>query len=340
LHDADLFYNVANLMNIMEKHLQALFLLIRSMVICGLLVLAQTAWCGQVDSEKIDLILRDLVIDKTNPYGSTTQGVMYDGLPGAMAIAQTRQLGAGVRDWNAENPKWKPVYDHIRTDLENDLPTLPAADAAAYAEYRRCEAGKCYTQDIASNLQPADIDAILAYFDTPEGKRFQTFQQQIDSIYISGLHPLKQRSLPQTAANSSNKGQDSQANSFPTSPEQMQRYLRMLNLSILVQSTKAIAGAAHSDKQDPSDNGLLFFMAAAMGRNKTKLEELDLQYRNDLPGFGAFNESDASQHFIEAMGKADAKEFRRIMFALKGLQDIVNTHQQEWKDLFKTELSQ
>jgi hypothetical protein len=154
-------------MNKTRKHQQARFLLIGSMVIYGLLVLAQTAWCGQVDSEKIDLILRDTAISKTDLFGSITQGVVDtqgvsdQRLLGVLATVQTRQLGAGVKDWNEKNPKWKPIYDHIRADLENDLPALPAAAADAYAEYRRCETGNCYAQDIASNLQPADVDAIL-----------------------------------------------------------------------------------------------------------------------------------------------------------------------------------
>jgi hypothetical protein len=120
----------------------------------------------------------------------------------------------------------------------------------------------------------------------------------------------------------------------------MQRFMKMLMLSIFFQSTKAISEAAHPGKQDPSDNGSFFFMAAAMGRNETKLEELDLQYRNDLPGFEAFTETEASRHFIESMGKADVEAVSRTTSAFEGLQGIVNTHQQEWKALFKAELSQ
>jgi hypothetical protein len=329
-------------MNMTQKHRQEWFLPIESMAICGLLVLVQNAWCGQVDSEKIDLILRDIGASNTSLYVSSTQGVADPPLPSVMATIMTQQLagGAGIKDWDEKNPKWKPIYDHIRADLEEDLPTLPAAAAAAYAEDRRCEAGKCYAQDIASNLQPADVDAILAYFDTPEGKRFQAFQQQIGSMYVTGLLSLVPHSLPQTAADHPNNRQDSQAGSIPPTSEQIQRCLRMLRLSILVQSTKAMIESARSGKQDTSDDVSMFFLGAAVARNKTKLEQLDLQYRNDLPGFEAFSETNASRHFIEAMRRAHAKSVSRTMSTLEGLQGIAKKHLLEWRALFKAELSQ
>jgi hypothetical protein len=260
-----------------------------------------------------------------------------------VATIQTRQLGAfaGIKDWDEKNPKWKPIRDRIRADLEKDLPTLPAAAAAAYAEWERCEAAKCYAQDIASNLQPTDVEAILAYFDTPEGKRFQTFQQEIGSIYGAGIVSFMPPRLQQTAAMHPNNGQDSQAKSIPPSAEQMQRFLRMLKLSILFQSTKAATEVGKSGKQD-SSGGEVFalFMAAAINKNKAKLEELDLQYRNDLAGFEVFSETDASRHFIEALAKADAKSDSRMKSALEVLQGIANKHQQEWRVLLKAELSQ
>jgi hypothetical protein len=331
-------------MNRTQKHQQARFLLIRPMVIWGLLVVAQTAWCCQVDSEKIDLILRDIAFSKASLFGSNSQGEADARLPSVLATIQTRQLGvgAGIKDWDKKNPKWKPIHDRIRSDLEKYLPTLPAAAASSYAEYSRCEVGKCYEQDIASNMQPADVDAILAYFDTPEGKRFQSFQQQIGSIFLSGILAITQPSLSQIAAKSPNNEQESQAKSIPLSAEQKLRFMKMLTLSLSFQSTKAMIEDTKSGKQDPSSAGevFVFYMAAAMSRNEKKLEEMDLQYRNDLPGFKVFTETDALRHFIEAMGKADAKSVTRTRSALEGLQGIANMHQQEWKVLFKAELSQ
>jgi len=326
-----------------QEHQQTRFLPIRFMVIYGLLVLAQAAWCGQADSEKIDLILHDIALSKTSLYGFNAQGDADQRLPSVLATIQTRQLGAfaGIKDWDKMNPKWKPLHDHIRADLEKDLPTLPAAAAAAYAEYGRCEAGKCFEQDVASNLQPTDVDAILAYFDTPEGKRFQAFQQQIGAIYLSGVVSLTQHSLQQIAAKRPNNGQDSQAESLPTSAEQKLRFMKMLMLSIFFQSTKAGIDSKFPGSQDASrDEVFGFYLVAAMNRNETKLNELDLQYRNDLPGFETFTESNASRHLIESMAKANAKSVNRTMSALEGLEGIANRRLQEWKALFKAELSQ
>jgi len=341
----DLFYNFGIRMDMMQKHQKARFLRIRPIIIYGLFVLAQTAWCGQVDSEKIDLVLRDIAVSKTSPHGANARSDADPRLLSVVATIQTRQLGAfaGIKDWDEKNPKWKPIHDHIRADLEKDLPTLPAADAAAYAEYRRCEAGKCYAQEIASTLQPADVDAILAYFDTPEGKRFQAFQQQIDSIYSPGVLSvgalsLKPHSLPQTAATHPNSGQDSNAESITPSDEQMQRFWRMLKQSVSFQSTKA---STEIGKPAGSGNVVFrLFLNAAIDKNRAKLGQLDLQCRNDLPGFEAFMETDAARHLIEAMGKADAEEFSRTKSALDGLQRIANTQRQDWRVLFKSELSQ
>jgi hypothetical protein len=340
-HGENLFYDVVIRMNTTQRLRKTRFLLIGSMVIYGLLTLEQSAWCAQVDSEKIDLILHTSIISKTGPHGLSTEGVVYQGLLGVVATIQTRRLGMGDKNWDEKNPKWKPIRDRIRADLEKDLPTLPAAAAAAYAEWERCEAAKCYAQDIASNLQPTDVEAILAYFDTPEGKRFQTFQQEIGSIYGAGIVSFMPPRLQQTAAMHPNNGQDSQAKSIPPSAEQMQRFLRMLKLSILFQSTKAATEVGKSGKQD-SSGGEVFalFMAAAINKNKAKLEELDLQYRNDLAGFEVFSETDASRHFIEALAKADAKSDSRMKSALEVLQGIANKHQQEWRVLLKAELSQ
>lgn len=304
-------------MNATRKQLLERRLLLEAAIIFGLCLLPTVASCAQADATKVDLMLHELVSDNMNLSYLEFETPENIPLLSDMAIGDTKRLNPRSRDWNPNHPKWKPVYDRVYTDIAKGL-----APSAAIAAYKKCAALNCYAQDIASQLQPADVDAILSYLDSAEGKRFQTFQQQIGEIFVSG----------------------SKAPSSPLAPnnlslEQRKRFQSMLKLSVFVKSLKTDTSAYNV--YDPSEGDLLErMMAFAIVQREDELEKLQVQYGNDLAGFEAFLSTNASQHFFSAMPKAIANASQRMRQIEAGVRGVEDKHEAEWKALLKTDPTQ
>lgn len=307
----------ARRMNAPQKQQRLGQLLLQAAIIFGFLLLPKVALCAQADSTKVDLMLHELISD--NMYLSYLEFETPKNVPllGDMATGDTKRLDPGLREWNPNHPKWKLVYDRVYADIDKEL-----APSAAIAAYKKCAALNCYAQDIASELQPADVDAILSYLDTSEGKRFQAFQQQVDEIFVSGARAPSSPLLP-------NK----------LSAEQRKRFWRMLKLSIYVKSLEAGTNAYHL--HDPSEGDLVeWMMAYAVVQKEDELEKLQLQYGNDLPAFEAFLGTNASQHLFAAMPKAIANASQRMRQIEAGVRGVENRHEEEWKALLRAESTQ
>lgn len=299
-------------MRVIGKHQRPRPDLLPLAILFSLLFPAQAAWCAQADSAKVDLILHDLGADSTSAKGGAPA---YEHVVDAVATGETQHLGAGENNWNAENPKWKPIYDRIHADLERDLP-----GSSAYAAIKECEGVNCYARDVASNLDPADVDAILSYLGTTEGKRFQVFQLQVNEILQSGIKAAS--------------AQKTQSKHSALPEERTKPLFEMLKLSFLVQSLEARADADAG--RDPSGgDGIAWLMVFAEVEKEAELEKLHSQYGNDLATFEAFTKTDAARHLIDAAGKADAKGQQRLKLVYEGIQGIVDKHEEGWKALLK-----
>lgn len=229
----------------------------------------------------------------------------------SFANAQTKSLGQGNKEWVASNPKWALIYKHIRADLVAEVPRADAAAASTFEE------------DIASQLHQSDVDKILAYYSTSEGKRYQVFMHRIEPILISGMAGLVRPGSAQLSG------------SRPTA-EQSRRYYRALLLSRTIQSMTAKMEADKAAHRDTSGYQVVaFFIDAAIGRNQAELEKIDQEYVGDLPGFEAFSRSDPAKHLFLAMATASAKRLEQERPIVIALQAAAQKHRSDWKAMYQ-----
>jgi hypothetical protein len=277
----------------------------------------QESWSDQIDPASIARILGTESSPHADAQDRDTNTKMLDGI----AKLHTRLLDQGNPDWNASHPKWKLIFDHIRDDFEADMPAIITATKAAAPRIEHD-----YEIEIASQLSKADVDAILAYYNSPPGKRYEALMQRLDRVMNSGGASLFTGDAP--------------ASSQPT-PEQMQRYLRLLQLSHLFRSMMAVSEIDKAAHRDASGTAAISFMAAAAARkNQAELETLSAEYADEISAFEVFEQTDASKHLYRAMGMAIPKLATKANPIAEAINAVAQKHQNEWRALYRAQTSQ
>jgi hypothetical protein len=147
----------------------------------------------------------------------------------------------------------------------------------------------------------SDVDSILAYYNLPDGHRYQVFIQRINQVMNAGVVALVTKTAAPPPKNT-------------LTPTQTELYLKMLQMSHLFQMTLAKAEIAQSTHLDMSGYGAIgFFVGIAINENQPKLDALAKEYLDDQPSFEAFTETKGSSLFLYRNefrhGKID-KEFK------------------------------
>lgn len=275
-------------------------------ILLCLSVVSQQSWGAAVDPTVIEQIL-----GSSGPHAPTASDADKDKrVLDALANSETRSLDLSNGMWNAANPKWKPVFDHIRADLETEMPAIKAARNDAAAQH-------AYEAAIASQVSQSDVDAILAYYKLPVGQRYQDFMKRIDRIMKSGAKTAISHDTSPAASNI-------------LTPEQQKRCERMLMLSYLFQSMAATM---------PGDGAMAVEIVAkaALDKNQTELAELDKEYAADLPAFEAFAKTNASQHLYKAMGMASQTMIRSMSPLGEVIKAVEQKHQSEWRAFYQAQ---
>ena len=85
----------------------------------------------------------------------------------------------------------------------------------------------------------------------------------------------------------------------------MQRYMRLLMMSKLFQTTRAkVELEQATDVQTNGYGTMVFVMGAAIAGHRDELEDLSVQYLDALPQFEAFEQTQAPTHFHQALAAA------------------------------------
>lgn len=279
------------------------------MIVC---LAPQKIRAEQVDTASINKILETEILPPPYPMDNETTKKRLD----SIANSETRNLDQNNKNWNVSSPKWKPVFDRIRADLEWELPNFITALQANPLKMQQD-----YVADIASHLSQSDVASILAYYSTPEGQRYQDFIRKIDKIMLSGVGVVLAK---ETAA-------------WPA-PEQAKQYGRMLTLSHLAQREMAQVQIAKAEGGDTSGSTAIAILAvAAIKKSPQELEVLNGKYGNDLSGFEAFSGTGAAQHFFAAMEQVWSHYLKTDPFA-----DLIKAVEQkyasEWKALYLAQI--
>jgi hypothetical protein len=143
---------------------------------------------------KIDPVSIDRILGNENlPHPDELDADKYNKILDQIANSETNLLDTNNKEWNSSNPKWKPIFDRIRTDLESVIPPITLNVELTNIEHN-------YKLDITSQLSKSDVDSILAYYDSPQGQRYQDFIHRIDLEMNSGVVSLvAKKTAPSTS---------------------------------------------------------------------------------------------------------------------------------------------
>ena len=278
-------------------------------LIMALLLVPQTSW-AQVDTALVAKILGGEELFHPEMDDEKSKKLLDN-----MTNSATKLLDQNNKDWNAASPKWKAIYDRVHADLGSEMPTIRAA-----VKDQSQKALQAYERDIAAHISQADAEAILAYYATPDGQRYQEFTRSVDKIVSVGATNF---ASPGAADN------ERQAAAKLTD-QQIQRYLRLLMLSRLYQSVATLSQTSH----DPSaGGGIGFLLGPAIFKNYQELEALDEKYAGDFASFEAFTKTGAAQHFFVAMGQAMPLLTQGNSVA-DSIKAVEQKHESEWKALY------
>ena len=276
---------------------------------------AQSSWGDQLDARSIARILGPDTLHRSDAAESGNVEKLLQGL----AATETKLLDRTNRDWNASNPKWRLVFDRVHSDIEADAPEVIAAIKTA-ARKREEES----ELEIASRLSQSDVDTILAYYQSPQGKRYEAFMRRVDRVMASGG----------AAVNRKDPAPSSRAK---VSDEESQRYVHMLQLSHLYQAMKVMSADDQTSHGATSGYEAIGYMAGeAAARNQAELAAVLAEYSANLSAFEAFEKTDASQHLFRAIGLAIRTSGKNANSIAGSIKAITQKHEIEWKAVYQS----
>lgn len=238
-----------------------------------------------------------------------------------IAKQETVQLGRGDREWKPSNPRWAGVYAQVRADLEAEAPELSAELAAATQRF-----SDHLADAVAAEMSESDVAAILAYYDTEQGKRYVALMSRLDSLLAGGLADA----MPPTDL-------AAKAAPAPLAEDRQTRLLEFMTLSRTMQAASAaqqVGTAMHADTSGLG--GVAFLMALSLRFHQEEVVALYTQYEPDIPAFTEFEKTPAAQNLFRAFG--------RVMFLSKQpppvpvievISRVEERHQKAWQELYR-----
>jgi hypothetical protein len=204
----------------------------------------------------------------------------------AIANAATLRLGQGDPQWKPANPLWPSVYTRVRADLEPEAAQIEADLTAASQQVL-----DRLVSAVAAEVSQPDIDAILAYYGSAEGQRYQALMHQLDLLVAGGFLPPP--------------GYDRKTAPPPLPEDQQKAILGMMMLSRQMQAASGASEVGAAMHADTSGLGGVAFMAAgALNFHQTAASSLYSQYAPDLAAFEAFERTAAAHSLFRALGRA------------------------------------
>jgi hypothetical protein len=181
--------------------------------------------------------------------------------------------------WNEANPEWPTVFARVKEDIAPDL--------LVTIEKNRSHAYAFWNATLATHLSEAEIDELLRYFRSEQGKQYLAFQRSLDD--------LSQHPEPRWFGRPSFEFPSGD----PPSDDVIRTRIRLLGLSLsslLVSQQGATKQPEELNKFDESiESNALSEMVIARGSD---LDRLDQENRRELDAFAKFNQSNLMSKMI------------------------------------------
>ncbi len=253
---------------------------------------------------------------------TSTDQSQFDTMLGPIAESYAAELDPANKAWNRSHPKWPRVVDSIKGDVRTTmLAKIPELARRTNVTIR---------DDFSSRVTEGDLDAALAFFGSPEGKRYLAFERTLDIIMSDGM-----KSLMLMAA------QNRKVDPPKTRSEAvLKERTRLLGLSTFYHMTQAQfeqAKAAHRDTTGFAGVGIMMGMIAIL--KDEALDGLAKTYSGDLGRFEEFQQSPDGKRFNAALFGATAALGETAGNDMKALQDEIRAKNiEQWRKTYRREV--
>jgi hypothetical protein len=220
-----------------------------------------------------------------------------DGADFLVTLATWQIAAPGDRLWNKSHPQWPAAERRVRKDLSPEIQEMVA--------FNLTDAKALWDKALAEKLTESDISDLLRFLRSAPGKRYTTFQRQLDAICAPTISRI-------THSIFSGHGIDYPSGS-PPPPVTIDARVEILAMSL---SARMLA-QTRADNETPGVQGGQWSIQPMIWSETvlTKGSDLDalrIQYAPDLNAFAAFTASPA---------------IRKVMMASAELQQRVATDQ-------------
>lgn len=222
--------------------------------------------------------------------------------PGAAEVAHSLvpRIDPNLSD-TPQDPRWAPLSRAIQADIRAEMPQL----GRAYLE-----ADQSLVRTLSSQMQEADVDALLSFVRSPTGVSYLQFLGDMRAVYASAVRSVLGHVAAQTPISQSGG-----------SAAVTQMRLRMVGLATGAASLYRAQDAAHN-VHDPSPyaaDGIRPEQIVAV--TGPGLDAIAARYETALVEFESFNASAPTRHFFSIVGRPVAAKTAATEGAMKDFSD-------------------
>lgn len=182
-------------------------------------------------------------------------------------------------NWTPASGRWHMVSEFVKADLRRDVQAALRSSTLQVAQIA--------ARQYAARANDADMDAMTAFLNTPDGSRYIAFQNEIRPLLYEARSEIEAQEPP--------------PENIPTEQEFRQRR-QLLSLTLEYRIAKENGTSA------PAAAGLLPGSATvienAVRREGTALDTLFNEYESSLPAFQSFTDAATTRHFFVAVEPA------------------------------------
>lgn len=242
------------------------------------------------------------------------------------AALQLRVIGAGDPAWTRSNPNWLPVYRQVLSDLRRDV--APAYEAQAK------EVAGIWDRVLAATLSPDDINQLLTFYRSATGQRYLAFQHRMSTI--------QSEATSAATVDLASGGMDPGKALAPSSQVDLDARKQLLALSWLtaiMPSLEDLSGSSHTGTAAEQERVSNLMSEIVAKRRGSDIDQLNRDYRSDLPRFAAFQQSPPAKRLIFVYGElkkyAPAQSGGSASPMVAALQRSAAAHAMSWKAAYE-----
>lgn len=231
-------------------------------------------------------------------------------------------------NWNEQDPRWATMRQTI------------ALDCARRRDYRiktvEPELQRMYRDALANSyahhLSHRDADALIAFYATERGRRFQAFQARLTATEFAAMQKVQTHRDGFGAAEAP-RTPPSPATPAPDVMKRRTAVLLMSRQMLLMLQWQSDAARAGSDTSGGAVAPIIMSMTATLEGDA--IDRIQKEFARELPAFSAFLSSPAERNEIRALADAQLSFGKASATQLIKLDPQWNGDLQKWREQYR-----